>query len=228
MEESLEVRLEEDGFAVTEDVMPATTVEALREETDPLLEESRARGGARNVLERSACLRAEAEDGVAARFAKRVLGPGARPTKLTVFNKSPDANWLIRWHQDSTITVRERRETPGFVGWSVKEGVVHVHPPAEVLEGVLALRLHLDDTPVDNGALRVLPGSHRFGLLSRDAIQEKRGEITEETCEVLSGGMMLMRPLLLHASAKASVPRNRRVLHFEYSAAALPGGLEWA
>ncbi|MEM8954224.1 MAG: phytanoyl-CoA dioxygenase family protein [Verrucomicrobiota bacterium] len=228
MRQALGAKLNESGFVVRDEILSLEAIEQLRSEVDRVLAGSTSRGGARNALEYSARLRDESTHGVVAGVAEQVLGSGVRPTKLTIFNKTPEANWLIRWHQDSTITVREQKQVPGFVGWSVKEGVVHVHPSAEVLEGVLALRLHLDDTPAENGALRVLPGSHRFGVLSRDAIQAKREEISEVTCEVPRGGMMLMRPLLVHASAKASVPRNRRVLHFEYSAKALPGGLEWA
>jgi ectoine hydroxylase-related dioxygenase (phytanoyl-CoA dioxygenase family) len=92
---------------------------------------------------------------------------------------------------------------------------------------VLALRLHLDDTPADNGALRVLPGTHRMGRLSDLRISQLRGEIQEGVCPISAGSAMLMSPLLLHASSPAASPCRRRVLHFEFSAACLPGGLEW-
>ncbi len=36
-----------------------------------------------------------------------------------------------------------------------------------------------------------------------------------------------MRPLLLHASASGTNPGHRRVIHLEYAAVSLPGGLEW-
>jgi len=203
-------------------------LEELRGEAVRVFAESSSRGGARNLLGSSKALTREAEAGVAAEVARAVLGQAARVTKLTLFNKTPDANWVIRWHQDVAITVRERRDVQGYSGWSVKEGVVHVHPPAEVLEKVLAIRLHLDDTPAENGALKVLPGTHLMGRLSRERIADLREEIAEEVCEVPAGGMMLMRPLLLHASAKADVPQNRRVLHFEFCAETLGGGLAWA
>ena len=37
----------------------------------------------------------------------------------------------------------------------------------------------------------------------------------------------IMRPLLLHASASGTGPGRRRVIHLEYAAEDLPGGLEW-
>lgn len=216
------------GFAVINEAISPEAVQELRREADRLFELSGSRGGARNLLPRSDRCRDEGESGATSRIAKQILGPKARPTKLTLFNKTPDANWLIRWHQDLAITVAERCEAPGFSSWSIKEGVHHVRPPARVLEGVLAIRLHLDDTPASNGALRVLPGSHRLGRLTRDAVHQLREESQEVICEVPQGGAMLMSPLLLHASSKAAAPKNRRVLHFEYAAAALPHGLQWA
>ena len=218
----------ERGFAIVDEMISPELVGVLREEADRVFAISRSRGGARNLLHRSDRLTALAQDGLPFEVAKRVLGSEAQPTKLTLFNKTAEANWLIRWHQDATITVRERRELAGYSGWSVKEGVVHVHPPAEVLGKILAIRLHLDDTPADNGALRVLPGSHRLGLVSREEIGRLREEIPEKVCEVPCSGMMIMSPLLLHASAKTSSPGNRRVLHFEYSAEPPGSGLEWA
>lgn len=225
MNEILE-NLSRDGYAIATARVSAARLEGLRGEADRVFAESASRGGARNLLgRRFGALTAPSGEVVA--VAREVLGHAARPTKLTLFNKTPEANWVIRWHQDATIAVSERREVEGFTGWSVKEGLVHVHPPAEVLEQVLAVRLHLDDTPADNGALKVLPGTHRFGRLGRRRIAELRERIGEEVCELPAGGMMLMRPLLLHASSRASSPANRRVLHFEFSARPLPGGLDW-
>ncbi len=228
MTEELRVRYGEKGFAIVENAVPAKIIGELEQESDRFLRADRRRGGARNLLHRSDRLRREGEQGVPSELARWILGPEARPTKLTLFNKTPSANWLIRWHQDLAIAVRERRDVPGFTAWSLKEGVQHVRPPVEVLDRIVAIRVHLDDTPATNGALRVLPGSHRLGKLTREAIAAERKSTPEIVCEVQRGGLMLMSPLLLHASSKASAPRRRRVLHFEYSAEALPGGLKWA
>jgi ectoine hydroxylase-related dioxygenase (phytanoyl-CoA dioxygenase family) len=125
------------------------------------------------------------------------------------------------------IAVRARQDIPGFSAWSVKAGVVHVQPPIEILAGILSVRLHLDDTDETNGALRVIPGSHLRGLLDDDAIQQWKEQGNVATCAVPRGGALLMRPLLLHASSVAAQPTHRRVLHLEYSALDLPGGLAW-
>ena len=220
--------LREAGFAVIEELAPADDLHGLREEADRLLRESAGRGGARNVLHRSGPLNHLALSGPPAHAAASLLGTQARPTKLTVFDKTPRANWKVPWHQDLTIAVAARADLPGFGPWSLKDGVVHVQPPVEVLQQILAIRLHLDDTPASNGALRVLPGTHRLGRISEPQIAALRRESSEVVCAVPAGGAMLMSPLLVHASSAADVPSRRRVLHFEYSAAALPGSLAWA
>jgi ectoine hydroxylase-related dioxygenase (phytanoyl-CoA dioxygenase family) len=135
------------------------------------------------------------------------------PVRAIYFDKTPQANWSVGWHQDLAIAVKQRREVPGFGPWSVKEGIPHVQPPAGILEKKLTVRLHLDDTKESNGALRVLPGSHRFGRLTSEQIEELKPKLTEVVCSVSAGDVLLMRPLLLHASNRALTPSQRRVLH---------------
>jgi ectoine hydroxylase-related dioxygenase (phytanoyl-CoA dioxygenase family) len=156
-----------------------------------------------------------------------VIGPGAFPVRALFFDKLPRANWSVPWHQDFTIAVAERVEVPDFAGWSVKEGVIHVQAPAGILEKMVTLRLHLDDCDEENGALRVIRGSHRHGKLADADVErwKETGEVV--TCAVPKGGVLLMRPLLLHASSPAKRPCHRRVLHLEYAAEPLPPGLRW-
>lgn len=149
------------------------------------------------------------------------------PVRAIYFNKTPQANWSVGWHQDLTIAVKQRRDVPGFGPWSVKDGISHVQPPAGVLEKMLTVRLHLDDTHESNGALRLLKGSHCFGRLSGEQIQDLQRKLAEVVCSVSAGNALLMRPLLLHASSRATAPSQRRVLHIEYAADPLPDGLEW-
>lgn len=154
--------------------------------------------------------------------------PGVpRPVRAIYFDKSPKANWLVSWHQDLTVAVRQRLDVPGFGPWSMKDGLPHVQPPVEILDCMLTLRLHLDHCDETNGALRVLRGTHRLGRLSAERIQELRHNVPEMVCRVSAGDVLLMRPLLLHASGKSQGRGHRRVLHIEYAGSELPGGLEW-
>lgn len=155
-----------------------------------------------------------------------VVGQSVKPVMGVFFDKPPGANWPVAWHQDVTIRVRERLEVPGFEPRPVRDGVVHLLPPVELSEQMLTLRIHLDDASSSHGALRVIPGSHRRGRLSNEQL---RRESTSKvvTCEVAAGDVMLMRPLLIHASSACEQPAHRRVIQIEYANFELNGGLQW-
>ena len=225
--------VERDGFAVVADVIDASAVGRLVAELEGLevgVAASRRAGrayGVRDLLNVLPSARGLANGDELRSLVVPLLGEGARVVRGIFFDKHGGANWKVAWHQDLTIAVRERVEVEGFGPWSVKGGVPHVQPPASVLEGVLALRLHLDDADEANGALRVVPGSHRHGRLGPQDIELLKARRGVVTCAVRRGGAMLMRPLLVHASSSAARPSHRRVLHFEYSSSNLPGGLRW-
>jgi ectoine hydroxylase-related dioxygenase (phytanoyl-CoA dioxygenase family) len=156
-----------------------------------------------------------------------ILGASARVVRSLLFDKNPEANWKVPWHQDLAIAVKERRDVAGFGPWSEKAGVTHVQPPVEVLERMVTVRLHLDDCGVENGPLRVLAGSHRLGVIDPGTVGDVRAELPEVSCMVPAGGAVLMRPLTLHASSPAERPGHRRVIHLEFAAGELPDELEW-
>ena len=134
------------------------------------------------------------------------------------FDKSFRATWLVAWHQDKTLPVRERRDVKGWGPWWVKEGVICAHAPAYALEQILAIRIHLDPSNEQNGSLRVLPQTHTVGVLSHDETYDLAKRIPPVDCHVAAGGVLLMRPLLVHSSSKArSETAHRRVLHIEYA-----------
>ena len=218
--------LETDGFAVARGVLsPADAADlAAALEVEPSTTLSR-RGSAfarRNLLDHPAA-RGFA-DGVGRGLVTPHLGHDARPVRAILFDKTPAANWTVPWHQDRSVAVAERREAAGFGPWSVKAGVVHVQPPVGVLRGMLTVRLHLDDCGGDNGPLRVVPGTHGDLLDVNEVERQSTGGVAV-TAAV--GDAVLMRPLLLHASSPATRPGRRRVLHVEYAAGDLPGGLRW-
>lgn len=188
---------------------------------------SHRRGGLRQLLERVPQLQEFVRSPGVRTLVEPVLGPSARVVRAILFDKTPAANWVVPWHQDLTIAVREQLDLPGYGPWTQKDAVSHVQPPTDILQSMLALRIHLDDCGDANGALRVIPGSHTYGKLDQHSIHGLVASRAYLTCAVPRGGAMLMRPLLLHASSKAEVPHRRRVIHLEFAAAALPGGLRW-
>ncbi len=216
------------GFAVRPEALASDVVAALLDAVVALDGPTHRRpGGVRNVLAVSAVAAVVASPAVRA-WVEPILGPAAVPVRGILFDKTPGANWLVPWRQDVTVAVRARAEVPGWGPWSVKAGVPHVRPPAAVLASMLTVRVHLDDCDEANGPLRVLPGSHRAGVLDAAAVERWRADTAAVACTTTAGGAVVIRPLLLHASSAATRPRHRRVLHVEFAAGPLDNGLEWA
>jgi ectoine hydroxylase-related dioxygenase (phytanoyl-CoA dioxygenase family) len=216
---AFKMRVEMDGFAVIPECLDETTVELLGEQFDD------TRDRERNLLS-VARVRDLAASKHVRRIMEAILGPKCFAVRGIFFNKTRSSNWKVVWHQDLTIAVRQRADASGFGPWTTKAGILHVQPPADVMSGILAIRLHLDESAIENGPLRVLPGSHRNGRLTAEQIANwnKEGAIT---CTVPKGGALVMRPLILHASSSCAVPNSRRVLHLEFAATELPHGLNW-
>ncbi|MCF1716206.1 phytanoyl-CoA dioxygenase family protein [Flavihumibacter sp. RY-1] len=116
-------------------------------------------------------------------------------------------------------------ELEGFGPWTIKQNQFAVQPTSKILEDNFTIRIHLDSATAENGALRVIPGSNTNGIVRPDEINHQH---LEQTCSVDAGGVMLMKPLLLHASGRTINNRRRRVVHIEFSGTELPLGLSWS
>ena len=219
--------IQKQGFIVIPAILEPKEVEGLLKElrTANL---PRSRAGVRHAMRLPAVARI-ARSAQLMRIAQEVLSEEAFPFRATLFDKSPTANWLVVWHQDTALPLRERREASGWGPWSIKDGVTYAHATASALSQVLALRVHLDDSTAENGPLRVLPGTHTLGVLTDEAIHELSTQIAAVECSVSQGGVLAMRPLIVHASSKSLSSAPRRVLHIEFAASAKIGaGLELA
>lgn len=224
--------LERDGFAVLESVVPEAQLQILSEAVEAVRNDA-VLPGLRNLLSQSRTVREFATTGLAAEIAAKLLGCSGSVTKPTpvrgiLFDKTPESNWYVTWHQDLSIPVREKVECEGYGPWSTKEGILHVQPPASILEKMVSLRIHLDPCALENGAIKFIAGSHLAGKLEPAEIEVMKAGRETTICPAARGDIIAMKPLILHASAKASSPNHRRVLHLEYTAASLPSGLEWA
>ena len=215
------------GFAIIPEVLGRKNIDGLLKELSRA-DLPRSRAGVRHAM-RLPAVTAVARDARLLEIAQETLGQGAFPFRATLFDKSPTANWLVVWHQDTALPLRERREAPGWGPWSVKDGVNYAHAPASALSQVLALRVHLDDSIAENGPLRVLPGTHTLGVLTDEQLHDLSTRVVAVDCLVPVGGVLAMRPLIVHASSKSQVENARRVLHIEYAASpAIAEGLDLA
>lgn len=213
--------LHRDGYVMVPNVLSADLVGCMKSVLGDVVN-----AGRRGLLGTSE-VRYLAESEVLMGLLRPLFSAAPFPVRAIYFDKSAEANWLVAWHQDLTIAVGHKTEMAGYGPWSVKNGLVHVPPPVELLERMLTIRLHLDDADAENGALQVIPGTHLLGRLNAEAIQKSRQDRAAVLCTAKSGDALLMRPLLLHASGRTISHRRRRVLHLEYACERLPAGLEW-
>ncbi|EJG00418.1 MULTISPECIES: phytanoyl-CoA dioxygenase family protein [Flavobacterium] len=155
-----------------------------------------------------------------------IFGKGFFITKSIYFDKPEKSNWFVAYHQDLTISVDQKIEIENFENWTVKQNQFAVQPPTEILENNFTIRIHIDKTTKNNGALKVINNSHSKGILRIENLDFEKEK--ETICEVEKGGIMIMKPLLFHASNKTTNNERRRVIHIEFSKQQLPNGLEWS
>jgi ectoine hydroxylase-related dioxygenase (phytanoyl-CoA dioxygenase family) len=161
-------------------------------------------------------------------LAATVLENATLLVRAIVFDKSDAANWGVPWHQDRSIAVCNRASVDGYGAWARRFGYWQVEPPAEMLDHIVTLRVHLDDSGPQSGPLLVRPGSHRLGRLTQAAITALPRSPAAVECLALEGDIVAMKPLIVHSSRKAGNPTRRRVLHLEFATCNLPAPLEWA
>jgi ectoine hydroxylase-related dioxygenase (phytanoyl-CoA dioxygenase family) len=208
--------IEENGFAILPEMFSQESLDCFLREIDELAPR-RSRAGVRHALQLPPVAQLARQPRMV-EVARRVLGDDAFPFRATLFDKSSAANWLVVWHQDTALPLRARIEARGWGPWSVKEGIHYAHAPTATLSKVLALRVHLDDSTIENGPLRVLPGTHTLGVLSDDGVHEVATRLAPVDCVASKGGVVAMRPLIIHSSSKSHTETPRRVLHIEYAA----------
>ena len=220
-------RLEYKGFGILNHVYTKRDIRKLKSKLDFYIKEHNEQGfGMREVLKKMPELK---EILFNKNFKKLIksIDKNTFLTKAIYFDKSPQDNWYVTWHQDVPINVTRKIETENFSSWTNKKGVISVRPPEEISKNTFSMRIHLDDTTIKNGALKVIPGSHKKRL-NDDEIKLISQSSIPFTSEVNSGGVQLLKPLLLHASSVSKVQKRRRVLHLEFSSIELPNGLYYA
>ncbi len=209
------VMLDTEGYRLHPGVFTMDEMRRLADRLPPV-----ERAGTRSLLD---------DDGVVAVArdprVRALVGPEFFAVRALLFDKTAESNWGLRWHQDVSVAVRERRDAPGFDAWTLKAGVAHARAPVAVLEQMVFLRVHLDDCGPSSGPLRVVPRSHTLGRLEGDSVGNQAAY--EQMCVVKCGDVLAFKPLLLHASGEATSPSHRRVLQLEFACDELPSGLEW-
>lgn len=215
------------GIEIKRHFIAASTIDEIKNEVGASKEEYPGHG-IRNADKKFLTINKLAKSKDFIELASSILGSSPNIVRVIFFDKTPDKNWLVTWHQDKTAALSSKEDIKDWGPWSIKDGTNHVQPPFEVLNQMLTFRLHLDDADEKNGCLKVIPKSHKMGILSHSELSETVNTQESYLCEAQEGDLVLMKPHILHSSSKSSNPGHRRVVHVEYSNYQLPGNLKWA
>lgn len=221
---------EQDGFTVIENVYDNIEVETLIKAIDdadtsnPTFRKSDDLFAIRQFFNELPEIKSLVFNKRLKQILSEIFGNDYFVVKSIYFDKPERSNWFVAWHQDLTISVDKKVELPGYTSWTNKHNQFAVQPPINILEGNFTIRIHLDDTDGNNGALKVIPGSHLKGVHRTEAIEKSN----VHTCSVKHGGVMLMRPLLFHSSDRTTNQKRRRVIHVEFSNSSLPEQINWS
>lgn len=224
--------LQESGFAVIDNVFSAEEITAIVETIDnidtsgPAFRKTNDLFAIRRFVKEVPAIASFIFTSRLRTITDQLFGAGYFLVKSIYFDKPEQSNWFVAYHQDLTISVDQKKQVAGFEQWTVKNDQFAVQPPVSLLENIFTIRIHLDDTDENNGALKIVPGSHRKGIYRPGTIDWNTEK--EVSCKVPRGGIMIMQPLLLHASNRTLNNNKRRVILLEFSNQLLPGGLQWA
>lgn len=207
--------VERDGFAVIPGVLDSNEICSAQKKLEKA-SLRRSRAGIRHLMANHE-IATLARDPRLLNIASEILRTDAIPFRATLFDKSLETNWLVVWHQDTALPLKNRKEIDGWGPWSVKDGITYAHAPTYALQKVIALRIHFDDSIAENGPLRVLPGTHNLGVLTDEQVFELSTKNSAIDCVASRGAVLAMRPLLIHSSSKSQNESARRVLHIEYA-----------
>ncbi|RYU95724.1 phytanoyl-CoA dioxygenase family protein [Emticicia agri] len=232
MSQNIKNKIEADGFAVVNEVFSESEIDTLLK-TIADIDISKPTFRKTNDLFAIRQFLKEVPETIVIIFNKTLIalinsifGENYFVVKSIYFDKPEDSNWFVAYHQDLTISVDKKLDIDGFGPWTVKHQQFAVQPPLSILQDNFTIRIHLDDTDEGNGALKVIPQSHLKGIYRPETIDWNMEK--EVTCPVQKGGIMFMKPLLLHASNRTSNHRKRRVIHIEFSRITLPANLQWS
>lgn len=215
------------GFEILNNILTAEEILAVSSELEQATLPALT-AGIRNADKKFPSIHALVNGNKLLHIAKQYLNDKPAIVRVILFNKTPDNNWLVSWHQDKTICISQKKDICGWGPWTLKDDTHHVQPPLIVLNQMVTLRIHVDDSTIETGCLRVIPKSHSYGILSNDQIQTIIKTEQAVACIGKAGSVLIMRPHLLHASSKTLATTQRRVIHVEYCSYELPDGLTWA
>ncbi len=221
------LNLQEHGIEIKSDLVSDDLLQAVISEVSTS-DQAMQKHGIRNAEKKFSSISNVISSSGIVEEARRILGQDPQVVRVIFFDKTPEKNWLVTWHQDKTVALNQKFDLEGWERWTLKDGTHHVQPPIEVLNQMITIRLHLDPADDENGCLKVIPESHKHGIFKQKQIDKIVSEQDPILCVAGVGDAVIMRPHILHASSKAVAPDHRRIVHVEFSVFELPEGIGWA
>jgi ectoine hydroxylase-related dioxygenase (phytanoyl-CoA dioxygenase family) len=203
--ESEQRRLDEEGFLVLQQFMGDELLEAVRRRVEQLFsEEGDAAGsefkqepGARrlaNLVDKGELFHCLIALPRILACVEHVLGPEFKLSSLNVRSANPHSDCSQPLHADMGAVADEHGYWVCNTVWM------------------------LDDFTLDNGAIRVVPGSHRWGRSPQQALSDPTAQHPEESLLTgTAGTVVVMNAHLWHGGTANRTDKPRRALHAFYA-----------
>jgi ectoine hydroxylase-related dioxygenase (phytanoyl-CoA dioxygenase family) len=193
--------LAETGFAVLEDYMGAAMLENMRARVEALLEEEGAAAGSEfkteenarrlaNLIDKGEVFREAVSRKEMLELVESVLGEGFKLSSLNMRSANPHSSSVQPFHIDMGLL-------PDKKGYAVCNCV-----------------WMLDDFTLENGALRVIPGSHNWGKKPQDELADPYAPHPQELLVTgKAGTVVVMNAHAWHGGTANRTDQERRALH---------------
>ena len=164
---------------------------------------------------------------------ERALGEPVKHASIgTMFDKVAGGDAAIGWHQDTFFIVDPpAEEEVDLSGYWQQFGHVHIRPAdidwkEDYFQRTIIVRINVDPQTIENGAMKVIPGSYLEGPLElsgglEDYVARHEGEAID--CTAGEGSVTFYYPTMLHSSAvsRASSGVHRRAAAHRVRASSL-------
>lgn len=221
------MNIQQHGIEIIKGLIPQYLIDNVKNELESV-SKTIDMYGIRNAEKKFGAIRQIANSKSVIEKADEILSDKAKIVRVIYFDKTPDKNWFVSWHQDKTVALNQKHNLTGWGPWTRKDNTHHVQPPLNVLNNMVTFRIHIDASNEDNGCLNVLQRSHQLGILKQNEINLLTKKEKPFPCIVDAGDTLIMRPHIVHSSNKANNPKHRRVIHVEFSCFELPKSIHWA
>jgi ectoine hydroxylase-related dioxygenase (phytanoyl-CoA dioxygenase family) len=197
-------QLDEDGYLVLEAFMDPELLAALRQRVEELFAEEGERAGEEfkqeqqtrrlaNLVNKGELFRQVIALPGLLEYVRNVLGPEIKLSSLNARSANPHSSWVQPLHADMGAVPDENGYWVCNTVWL------------------------LDDFTTENGAIRMVPGSHRWRKLPQEALEEPSAPHPEEVLLTgTAGSVVVMNAHMWHGATANRTGAPRTAMHAFY------------